>query len=175
MSEQTSKQDLARYAYTIPSKPFPAPRGYVVYAGTPEYEASLEARAPQIAANEAARIARVAQIAANDERRAEIRAEIDRIKAELDKWSEEHEPHYQTMEAARLAQLRDKKTFARALSSYKKGRLTPAALHRIALAHQATTDSYNALLPAYNARVEHNAKLWRDRLETEKLLYSIKP
>jgi hypothetical protein len=147
----------------------------VLLYGTPEYEAYQVTQAPHRAAAEARRVAEETERAGRNARRAEIRAEIDRIKAELDKWSEEHEPHYKTMEAARLAQIRDKKTFARALSSYKKGRLTPTALYRIALAHQATTDAYNALLPAYNTRIEHNAKLWRDRLETEKLLYSIKP
>ncbi len=147
----------------------------VLLYGTPEYEAYQVTQAPHRAAAEARRVAEETERTARNARRAEIRAEIDRIKAELDKWSEEHEPHYQTMEAARLAQIRDKKTFARALSSYKKGRLTPAALHRIALAHQATTDGYNALLPAYNARIEHNDRLWRKRQESFDLLYSIKP
>lgn len=176
MSEQPKLYgELAAIRRNLPSTPYPAPRGQVIYHGTPEYETSLRERAPQFAVNEAARVARAAEVAANNERRAEIRAELDRIYAELDAWKTEHEPHYQTMEAARLTQLRDKKTFARAFSSYKKGRLIPATLYRITLAHQATTEIYNALLPAYNARIEHNAKLWRNRLDTEKLLYSIKP
>jgi hypothetical protein len=180
MSEQPKLSgELAAIRRNLPSKPYPAPRGEVLYQGTPEYAASLEARAPQIAANEAARIAREAQreadIVVNNGRRAELRLELDRIKAELKKWDEEHEPHYQTMEAARVKAKKKNEAFTRALNAYNAGKIRDSALLRSALAHQATADAYNALLPAYNARIEDNRQLWKARLETEQLLYSIKP
>lgn len=176
MSEQPKiSGELEAIRRNLPSKPYPAPRGSVIYHGTPEYEASLRERAPQFAVNEAARVVRAAEVAANNERRAEIRAELDRIEAELDAWKTEHEPHYQTMEAARLTQLRKNAAFEKAYKSYQAEKLSHPALVRSAIAAQAATDAHNALIPAYNARIEHHDKLWRQRLDKEKLLYSIKP
>lgn len=147
----------------------------VLFYGTPEYEAYQVTQAPHRAAAEARRVAEDAKRDEANARRAEIRAKLDRIKAEIDAWSQEHEPHYQTMKAARIEAEKKNKAFTRALNSYNAGKMSEAALLRSALAHQATAEIYNALLPAYNARIEHNDRLWRERQETFDLLYSIKP
>lgn len=146
-----------------------------LFYGTPEYEAYQATQAPHRAAAEARRVASNAERAERDARRAKIRAELDRIKAEIDKWSAEHEPHYQTMEAARIEAAKKNKAFTRALNSYNSGKISESALLRSALASQATAEIYNALLPAYNARIEHNDRLWKERQDAFDLLYSITP
>ena len=84
----------------------------VLLYGTPEYEAYQVTQAPHRAAAEARRVAEDSERAVRNARRAEIRADLDKIKSDIDEWDTLHELHYQTMEAARLTQIRDKKTFA---------------------------------------------------------------
>ena len=147
----------------------------VLLYGTPEYEAYQVTQAPHRAAAEARRVAREAERAEREARRAEIRAELDRIVSDIDKWSAEHEQHYQTMEAARLKHLRKNAAFDRAYKSYQAEKLSHPALVRSAIEAKAATDAYNALVPGYNARIAHNDLLWKNRLDTEKQLHSITP
>lgn len=172
MSEQPKiSGELEAIRRNLPSTPYPAPRGSVIYHGTPEYEASLRERAPQFAVNEAARVARNAERAEREARNEVIRAEISKLDAEIERFDTEHDPHYETLEAARLTHHRKNAAFDKAYKSYQAETLSHPALVRSAIRAKAATDAYNALIPAYNARIEQRERLDNARQSLQAELY----
>lgn len=124
----------------------PAPRGIVLYPGTPEYEAAAQKRAEREAKD-------AAQRAEREAKRSEILSEIERTRALLRCLEAEIEPAYEELSEARANCEAAEKKAQRAYERWHAGTLSSATASRHIQSYVSAADAHNALVPPYNARV----------------------
>ncbi len=147
------------------SNPYSAPRGSVIYHGTPEYEASLRERAPQIAANEAKR-------QADAERRAALLVKIARVDSQLERIDEEIKPLHAERQTAHENAEAEQTKFLRAHKRHEAGKLSDAAHLRSAERALLAINSYNALVEPYNARLAERERVYQELSALRSELYA---